>query len=155
MLFNIFLALLVVLPMGYFFMSGNKAENKLKSLFLASVTQKGVQVGEVEVWQKGVLGLDSKNNFLYYQGFGSGDNELKSIDLSEVKSCTLEKTFSNEKVHDAATKVLLKAFLNIKGQTGTTAIKMYDADDTIQMQDDVLKAIKWEKTINAIVLNHK
>jgi len=155
MLFNIFLASLVIAPMAYFLMSGGASENKLKSAFIANITQKGIQVSDIEVWQNGVVGLDSKNNYLYYQGFIKSDNQLKSIDLTDVKSCVLEKSISNESVHNSATKVLHKATLIIKSTTSTQEIKMYDADETIQMQDDVLKAIKWEKIINAIVLNLK
>ncbi|HMU06119.1 MAG TPA: hypothetical protein PJ990_20940 [Saprospiraceae bacterium] len=155
MLFNIILAAIVIVPMAYFFMSGSSSEKKLKSTFLSKINEKGYQVVDVEIWQKGVIGLNSKNNMLYYQGFLQGDNDLYAIDLSEVKSCTLEKTFSSESVHNSATNVLHKATLTLKLSNSNVHIKMYDADETIQMQDDVLKAIKWEKIINAIVLNLK
>lgn len=155
MLFNIFLASLVIIPMAYFLMSGRSKDNKLKSIFLSRISENGVQVSDVEVWQKGVVGLDTKNNILYYQGFNGTDDQLKSIDLTTVKSCILEKSYSNESVHNSATKVLHKAILVIKGTSNSTEIKMYDAEETIQMQDDVLNAIKWEKIINAVVLNLK
>jgi hypothetical protein len=154
MLFNIFLAALVIVPMAYFFMSGSSSGNKLKSAFLAKISEKGYQVVDVEIWQKGVMGLDPKNNMLYYQGFSQGD-DLHEVDLSEVKSCTLERAMSNESVHNSATKVLHKAILVLKLSNSSISIKMYDADETIQMQDDVINAMKWEKIINAIILNHK
>ncbi len=155
MLFNIILAAVVIVPMAYFFMSGSSSENKLKSAFLAKINEKGYQVVDVEIWQKGVVGLDSKSNMLYYKGFSQGENDLYAIDLAEVKSCNLEKSYTSESVHNSATNVLQKAILVLKFANSTTNIKMYDADETIQMQDDVLKAIKWEKLINAIILNLK
>lgn len=155
MIFNIILAAIVIVPMAYFFMSGSSSGNKLKSAFLAKINEKGFQVVDVEIWQKGVVGLDSKSNMLYYQGFSKDENDLHAIDLAEVKSCTLEKSFTSESVHNSATNVLHTATLALKLANSTVHIKMYDADETIQMQDDVLKAIKWEKIINAIILNLK
>jgi len=147
----IIIAIIIVLYMVISTNRKNKEKKKLQMLTdLAS--KQNCNITKYELYSKISLGLDEKNNFLFYLKTTGENAETRHINLTEVKKCKVVNTSRTVRFNNSNSIVVERMEISFE-PNGKAAepvlLEFYNVDtDGSMLNGELLLAEKWSAIVN-------
>lgn len=154
----IIIAIVLVLYLGISMNRKNKEKKKLQALTdLAS--KQNCKITKYELDSKISLGLDEKNDFLFFLKKTGEFTVTKYINLSEVKKCKVVNTNRTVKFNNSNSVVVerLEISLELNGKTAEPALlEFYNVNtDGSILNGELQLAEKWSAILNETLKEKK
>ncbi|MBN1821268.1 MAG: hypothetical protein JXR31_02515 [Prolixibacteraceae bacterium] len=121
--------------------------NRLKSQFLLL----GLEPGEYDLWNTYMIGADSQKNIVVYISGDNDHQDVKIIELLQVKKCEVrnsshlaETKTGNQPVSDSVG--LMISFRDEKRES--TYLEFFNAEKEAQLDTELILAKKWVEIMN-------
>ncbi|SEP61202.1 hypothetical protein [Flavobacterium urocaniciphilum] len=86
-----------VLPFLLYSLKNNK-KRKIRFLNLEKIAnQNNAVIHEKDIWNQSIIGIDNKNKMLFFSKSSDEFDKFISVNISDLHSCSIEKTVSNHK----------------------------------------------------------
>ncbi|AFM06077.1 hypothetical protein Fleli_3765 [Bernardetia litoralis DSM 6794] len=153
---GVFALLLCIVPFVLDYKSRKKKENNLLEPLKKIAQQQNCQIGEHEVCQNFIIGIDKGKKSVFFYKEEKGKITEHFIDLATIQTCkviTSHKTMSNAK---GSYKVIIQLELNFisknQGKIEQTW-EFFNADVSPKLNGEVQLVEKWCKLINVQLNN--
>nr|WP_321227863.1 hypothetical protein [uncultured Psychroserpens sp.] len=142
------LVLLVIAPVALIQQQQKKKERKILKSLKALASKYDCTLTEYEVFKNFAIGLDEKNNNLFFYKKNSLKEISQHVDLNKIKSCGIlnSKKANNKSKQDniARLQLILNPLDNIKHEQ---TIEIYNQTDDFQLNGELDVIHKWEHII--------
>jgi hypothetical protein len=132
-------------------------KNKTKAL-LQSIknlaSQHNGNITQYEICSDFVIGLDANSKFVFFLKQKKNEAVTQIIDLSEVKSCAVDKkvrTLNNDNGNFSLTDKVELSFTPKNPEAGITKFELYDDKANMQISGEIQLANTWSKQINDLI----
>jgi len=131
---------------------GTKMKKKyLLQSVLAIANNHNCKISQLEVTEEFAIGLDDKENQLFFFRKTSEDEQSQHINLSEIKSCKVIKMgqhFNNKDERDKTIDKLELQFSFLDKNNPDNLLVFYNADESAQPNGEIVIIEKWAKIVN-------
>lgn len=148
---GIILIAIVVVPMVLLGRKGKKTKHKLLDLLTIFANQKNCQITEHEACGDFVIGLDNRNNFVFFIKVTGEDYETNSVNIAETKNCKsniVSRTVSFNGRNDKVIERLSLSFIPKSNIIPAVELEFYNAEKSTQLVGELQALEKWQKIIN-------
>lgn len=131
-----------------------KKTERLLSGFDDAAAEFNLSIAKQEVLRNGVIGLDDVNNKLLFLELTGNKQDGYLIDLDEIKSCTVKKTFGTFKNGRTSIDAYVNTIalqLNYKNGAKPLVLSFYvkATDPVFEMRKRAEQAIEWQTLLSA------
>lgn len=128
-----------------------KREKKFLDQIMRAASAGGGKISKHDFLQNGIIGLDEgKGNLFFYHELNAVP-ALETVELAKMQTCRLLNLGRNVAREGGTGRVTEKIQLAFKPQNKEQSeiiLEFYNAEQTVQLSDELKLAIHWEQFIN-------
>ncbi|MBP0904025.1 hypothetical protein ACFSKN_09260 [Mariniflexile gromovii] len=145
----IFTTLFCILPYIWFIFIGKNNTKKNEKLFKDVIKKENMSFNIEEYWNNNFIGLNESQNILMFIKLTNQEASFSKIDLSQLKSCHINRKtrdFKKEKkIETELQSVDLELAFLFKNETIT--LRFYDVNEEFSEYLEMKRAEKWKSLI--------
>lgn len=147
-LIGVIISLLIFVPVGYMIMSASGKNKKVVKSLLQLSQKQGINLKNIDVIGSLVIGIDEGTKKLVYTSKENVENDLKIVNLEEVRDCRAKSIKETE-------KTLQWVGLELMEKQGKREIQFYSETDETNLSKDpfvcLQDAKRWESHLRPLM----
>lgn len=142
---------LFIVPLFIVYLNSKKTQNKMLQALKDQAQQYNCKISQHEFCGDFVMGIDMKENFVFFAKQNKEDVAFQFIDLSTVQLCQITKKTRTVKTRSENVTVTERVELKFtpdKPDQNETIFELYNDDVRMQLSGELQCADKWSNLIN-------
>lgn len=131
-----------------------RKKNKLESSLMEQCSKVGLTIDDKEFWRNTVIACDKVNKAVAYACSDESESHIEIVKLSEIERCepvTVSSAVSTSKgEHNVIDKIFLKLIYKSSTKPDLCLV-FYDSNMALQLDNDQMRIIEWNRKINALI----
>lgn len=144
---------IVILPFALFINGSKKRERQLRKALQSEATKHNCNLSKLEVHSNFAIGLDQNEKKLVFYKKAEKRAYTTLVDLKTVAACKalkINKQVKNKTKHYELIDKLKLSFIH-HNKNKVTDLELYNNDDTMTLNNEVLLSQKWEDEVNTLL----
>ncbi|MBP6755136.1 MAG: hypothetical protein KA210_03230 [Bacteroidia bacterium] len=138
------LLIICVLPFILFSVNNTKKRKKRIENLIRKAKENNAIIQEKDDWNQSVIGIDKTKKMLFFSNNSDEFDKFNSINISELYSCTIEKTENKQ-------KSIEKLELELKFiSKPTMLLEFFNKNETRLLVNEIEIIQKWQMLLNKI-----
>ena len=135
----------VLLPYLWFILVGRKDQRKNKKQIKTRLKNENLTLDFEEQWNDNFIGIDQTKKVLFFYKSSEVDSEIHLINLNDIASCRINKTFNNLKKENKVIVELKTLDLELiyPSKRESFILNFYDVDNYFNEDFEQKRAEKW------------
>lgn len=142
--------IICILPFVFLFRGKNKRQKKLFKVIKSMATDNGYELGKFEIFTNFAIGVDAKNNFLFFYKEGKSCAKEYRIALNEIKDCKIiqtDKVINHDKKRGFTVDKLELNLLPYSAQGSEISIEFFNTEDNLPLYSELSSLKSWKEYI--------